>query len=66
LRPSFRELTPRANWFGPIKARNDLPTAPEIGASPVGPLDTTIDHGQQAAERAVKGFLAFHDHLMAE
>ncbi|MEW6747200.1 MAG: HEPN domain-containing protein [Planctomycetota bacterium] len=47
-----------------IKARNDLTAAREIGALPDGPLDTAIYHCQQAAEKAVKGFLAFHDHRL--
>ncbi len=47
-----------------IKARNDLTTAREIGVLPDGPLDTAIYHCQQAAEKAVKGFLAFHDHRL--
>lgn len=47
-----------------IKSRNDLTTARKIGASPDGPLDTAIYHCQQAAEKAVKGFLAFHDHRL--
>jgi len=46
------------------KARNDLTTARGIGAMPDGPLDTAIYHCQQAAEKAVKGFLAFHDHRL--
>jgi len=45
-----------------IKARNDLTTARQMGALPDGPLDTAIYHCQQAAEKAVKGFLALHDH----
>ncbi|MBI2959023.1 MAG: HEPN domain-containing protein [Betaproteobacteria bacterium] len=47
-----------------MKARNDLANARVIGALPVGPLDTAIYHCQQAAEKAVKGFLAFHDHRL--
>lgn len=47
-----------------IKARNDLTAARELGALPGGPLDTAIYHCQQAAEKAVKGFLAFHDHRL--
>jgi HEPN domain-containing protein len=47
-----------------IKSRNDLTTARQIGALPDGPLDTAIYHCQQAAEKAVKGFLAFHDHRL--
>lgn len=47
-----------------IKARNDLTTARQVSARPDGPLDTAIYHCQQAAEKAVKGFLAFHDHRL--
>jgi len=47
-----------------VKARNDHTTASQIGALPDGPLDTAIYHCQQAAEKAVKGFLAFHDHRL--
>lgn len=47
-----------------LKARNDLRTARELGALADGPLDTAIYHCQQAAEKAVKGFLAFHDHRL--
>ena len=50
------------SWLA--KARNDLATARQVGASPDGPLDTAIYHCQQAAEKAVKGFLAFHDHRL--
>lgn len=45
-----------------IKACNDLDTARQIGSLPDGHLDAAIYHFQQAAEKAVKGFLAFHDH----
>jgi len=45
-----------------IKAQNDLDTARQISALPDGHLDTAIYHCQQAAEKAVKGFLAFYDH----
>jgi HEPN domain-containing protein len=47
-----------------VKARNDLITARQIGGLPDGPLDTAIYHCQQAAEKAVKGYLAFHDHRL--
>lgn len=47
-----------------IKARSDLKTARALGALPEGPLDTAIYHCQQAAEKAVKGFLAFRDHRL--
>ena len=42
------------------KARNDLETARLISASPAGHLDAAIYHCQQAAEKAVKGFLLFN------
>lgn len=45
-----------------IKARNDLDTARQVGALPDGHLDAAIYHCQQAAEKALKGVLAFHDH----
>jgi HEPN domain-containing protein len=47
-----------------IKARNDLETAQQIAAIPEGHLDAAVYHCQQAAEKAVKGFLAFHDHRL--
>jgi HEPN domain-containing protein len=47
-----------------IKAQNDLDTAPQISAVPEGHLDAAIYHCQQAAEKAVKGFLAFRDHRL--
>lgn len=45
-----------------IKARNDLDTARQISGLPEGHLDNAIYHCQQAAEKAVKGYLAFRDH----
>jgi HEPN domain-containing protein len=47
-----------------IKAQNDLAAARAIAASPDGPLDAAIYHCQQAAEKAVKGFLALKDHRL--
>jgi hypothetical protein len=47
-----------------LKARNDLETARQISDLPDGHLDAAIYHCQQAAEKAVKGFLAFHDHRL--
>src|SRR5438128_5634551 len=47
-----------------VKARNDHTTARQIGSLPDGHLDTAIYHCQQAAEKAVKGFLAFQDHRL--
>src|SRR4051812_40624788 len=46
-----------------VKARNDLTAAQRISAAE-GPLDAAIYHCQQAAEKAVKGFLAFNDHRL--
>jgi len=43
------------------KAANDLRAADLVSAAPDGPLDTAIYHCQQAAEKAVKGFLIFRD-----
>src|SRR5438128_2633281 len=45
-----------------VKAGNDLLTARQVSSLPDGPLDTAIYHCQQAAEKAVKGFLALRDH----
>lgn len=45
-----------------IKARNDLDTARQISTLPDGHLDTAIYHCQQAADKTLKGFLAFHNH----
>ena len=39
------------------KAAHDLQNARIVGAVPDGPLDTAIYHCQQAAEKAVKGWL---------
>ena len=44
-----------------IKAQHDLATASKLAAGPDPYLDTAIYHCQQAAEKSVKGFLAFHD-----
>lgn len=37
-------------------------TARQVSALPDGHLDAAIYHCQQASEKALKGFLAFHDH----
>ena len=55
-----RELV--TGWL--TKARNDLDAARQIASRPDGHLDTAIYHCQQAAEKAMKGFLAFHDHRL--
>jgi len=47
------------NWL--IKAQHDLATARKLAADPEPYLDTAIYHCQQAAEKALKGFLVFHD-----
>ena len=56
-------LTPREelvqSWL--VKASHDLATARKAAAEPDPYLDTAIYHCQQAAEKVVKGFLAFHD-----
>lgn len=44
-----------------IKASNDLRNAQIVAVTPEGPLDTAIYHCQQAAEKAVKGFLFSKD-----
>jgi HEPN domain-containing protein len=44
-----------------VKAQHDLAAARKLGAGPDPYLDIAIYHCQQAAEKAVKGFLAFHD-----
>ena len=48
-----------------IKARHDLDAVRQISTPPEGHLDTAIYHCQQAAEKVLKGFLAFHDHRLA-
>jgi len=44
-----------------VKAQHDLLSAQVLGASRPRLLDTAIYHCQQAAEKAIKGFLAFCD-----
>src|SRR5437773_8193056 len=59
----FSMLTPREelvrSWL--VKALHDLATARKAASEPDPYLDTAIYHCQQAGEKAVKGFLAFHD-----
>ncbi len=43
------------------KAAHDLQAARIVGATPDGPLDTAIFHCQQAAEKALKGWLTASD-----
>jgi len=47
------------SWL--MKARHDLAAARKLSAEPDPYLDTAIYHCQQAAEKAVKGFLVSHD-----
>lgn len=47
------------NWL--IKAQHDLAAARKLATEPDPYLDVAIYHCQQAAEKAVKGFLVFHD-----
>ena len=49
-----------------IKAQHDLATARKLAEDPDPLLDTAIFHCQQAAEKAVKGFLAFHDQTVVK
>jgi HEPN domain-containing protein len=44
-----------------IKAQNDLAAARKLSAEPDSYLDMAIYHCQQAAEKAIKAFLVFHD-----
>jgi HEPN domain-containing protein len=52
-----RELV--RNWL--IRAERDLLAAQKLSAEPNPSLDTAIFHCQQAAEKAIKGFLVLHD-----
>lgn len=47
------------NWL--TKAQRDLAAAHKLAAGTDPFLDIAIYHCQQAAEKAVKGFLVFHD-----
>ena len=51
------ELT--RSWL--IKANRDLLSARELAEATTPLLDTAAYHCQQAAEKAVKGFLLYHD-----
>ena len=44
-----------------IKAQHDLASARKLSVEPESYLDTAIYHCQQAAEKAIKAFLFFHD-----
>ena len=47
------------SWL--IKAQHDLAAARKLSTEPDPYLDVAIYHCQQAAEKAIKGFLVFHD-----
>ncbi|PKO22286.1 MAG: hypothetical protein CVU38_10255 [Chloroflexi bacterium HGW-Chloroflexi-1] len=47
------------SWL--TKAQRDLASARVLAAHDKPLLDTAVYHCQQAAEKAVKGFLVFHD-----
>ena len=47
------------NWL--IRAQHDLAAARKLATGPDPYLDVAVYHCQQAAEKAVKGFLVFHD-----
>lgn len=47
------------SWL--IKAHRDLLSAHELASAKMPLLDTAAYHCQQAAEKAVKGYLLFHD-----
>ncbi len=49
-----------------LKARRDLEGARRLAARPDRILDLAIFHCQQAGEKAVKGFLAFHDYPLVK
>lgn len=51
------------SWM--IKAQRDLASARVLAASDPPLLDTAMYHCQQAAEKAVKGYLVFCDHARA-
>lgn len=44
-----------------IKANHDLASARKLATSPNPYLDSAIFHCQQAAEKAIKAFLVYHD-----
>jgi HEPN domain-containing protein len=49
-----------------LKARDDLAAARKLAAAPDRYLEIAVYHCQQAAEKAVKGFLVFHDYRYAK
>lgn len=48
------------SWL--IKAQHDLASAGVLSQSDLPLLDTAVYHCQQAAEKAIKGFLVYCDH----
>lgn len=50
-----------AGWLA--KARHDLESASRLAAGPDPILDTAIYHCQQAAEKAIKGYLVYCDRV---
>ena len=57
MRGTKEELT--RNWL--VKAKHDLLSARELAEADIPLLDTAAYHCQQAAEKAIKAFLLFHD-----
>lgn len=57
MRGVKEELT--RSWL--VKAKRDLLSAVELADADTPLLDTAAYHCQQAAEKAIKGFLLFHD-----
>jgi HEPN domain-containing protein len=49
-----------------IRPQNDLATARKLAEHPDPLLDTAIYHCQQAAEKAVKAFLSFHERTIVK
>lgn len=47
------------SWL--VKAHRDLLSAHELASAQMPLLDTAAYHCQQAAEKAIKGYLLFHD-----
>jgi HEPN domain-containing protein len=52
------------DWL--TKSAHDLHTALIVSTSPDGPLDTAIYHCQQAAEKALKGWLTWRSRPVAK
>ena len=52
------------SWL--TKARGDLASARKLGAPPDPALDAALYHCQQAAEKAVKGWLVWRDQPVAK